>query len=169
MRFHYRHWSFSLSAEIVGDWTTKTSVTWNLNKYISIPLHFGIDIFQVSSRRPREKISGYRNHLWFSLRCGQHQVVPDSLRLGSTVKRHGAERIRRKVQEISPRPVAWFSTENLSSYIFVFQPSCSPRQHPHFLACSSLLVPPLYSAAPLRVPSHGLSLSHLHTIRVYGC
>lgn len=48
--------------------------------------------------RTARKIADYRNHLRFNLRCRQHRLIPNSLRLGSTVKSHRARMILEKTQ-----------------------------------------------------------------------
>ncbi|KAL7395065.1 hypothetical protein ABVT39_009425 [Epinephelus coioides] len=43
-------------------------------------------------------MADYRNHLCFNLRCRQHRIIPNSLRLGSTVKGHMATTILQRAQ-----------------------------------------------------------------------
>lgn len=73
-------------------------MTENLGRYITFyfqktTLHM-VREYERSSR----KLADYRNNLCVNLRCRQHRVVPNSLRLGSTVKGHRAGQILLKAQ-----------------------------------------------------------------------
>jgi len=78
---------------------TMTWMTENLHQHIA--LHFGKDTLGITREYEKllRKLADYRNHLRFNLRCRQQGLIPNSLRLKSTIKGHRAEEILRNAHK----------------------------------------------------------------------